>query len=470
MALLRTGPTRTQLMDALEKARRRPTTPVTGGLGEAMARMATQWVDAFSDRDTANRQVSEREAKNNAISRILQQAMMAGAGPVGRVTDATQVQAMPEYAGQSLANAMSSPQAQQTNQINFDGGQPINTDFGSPLAVGPTRRQILASNPATAELAFQMQMQQEQMGIQRQQALDDAKLKNANEWVDFQRKEQFKQNLKDGFENFANINISGRNVRSAMKDGVLYIVGKTGKLQPAADILPADDFLNVSNQVNKTQEVNIGKLANLSPGQQDRLVQLETSGNSFIVNSKRARKALAKGGGVGSAVGDISVFVDNTARNLGNLTRSLAGTVLKDGSVLTSDAIKQDISKAMSLFGDLPKEQARFVATAINLTYAKALMLNGTRPTNEDFTNSYSAIIGGSNNPETIIENILFEENLLLDGIEGQWNRLAPEEKFKFDRGGASGDSLPNVSTQEQFNDLPSGALYMEYGVRMRKP
>ena len=412
MALLRTGPTRTQLMDALEKARRRPTTPVTGGLGEAMARMATQWVDAFSDRDTANRQVSEREAKNNAISRILQQAMMAGAGPVGRVTDATQVQAMPEYAGQSLANAMSSPQAQQTNQINFDGGQPINTDFGSPLAVGPTRRQILASNPATAELAFQMQMQQEQMGIQRQQALDDAKLKNANEWVDFQRKEQFKQNLKDGFENFANINISGRNVRSAMKDGVLYIVGKTGKLQPAADILPADDFLNVSNQVNKTQEVNIGKLANLSPGQQDRLVQLETSGNSFIVNSKRARKALAKGGGVGSAVGDISVFVDNTARNLGNLTRS----------------------------------------------------------TNEDFTNSYSAIIGGSNNPETIIENILFEENLLLDGIEGQWNRLAPEEKFKFDRGGASGDSLPNVSTQEQFNDLPSGALYMEYGVRMRKP
>ena len=306
-----------------------------------------------------------------------------------------------------------------------------------------------------------LQMQQEQMGIQRQQALDDAKLKNANEWVDFQRKEQFKQNLKDGFENFANINISGRNVRSAMKDGVLYIVGKTGKLQPAADILPADDFLNVSNQVNKTQEVNIGKLANLSPGQQDRLVQLETSGNSFIVNSKRARKALAKGGGVGSAVGDISVFVDNTARNLGNLTRSLAGTVLKDGSVLTSDAIKQDISKAMSLFGDLPKEQARFVATAINLTYAKALMLNGTRPTNEDFTNSYSAIIGGSNNPETIIENILFE---------GQWNRLAPEEKFKFDRGGASGDSLPNVSTQEQFNVLPSGALYMEYGVRMRKP
>ena len=170
MALLRTGPTRTQLMDALEKARRRPTTPVTGGLGEAMARMATQWVDAFSDRDTANRQVSEREAKNNAISRILQQAMMAGAGPVGRVTDATQVQAMPEYAGQSLANAMSSPQAQQTNQINFDGGQPINTDFGSPLAVGPTRRQILASNPATAELAFQMQMNKEEAdaALQRQ--------------------------------------------------------------------------------------------------------------------------------------------------------------------------------------------------------------------------------------------------------------------------------------------------------------
>tara|TARA_R110001599_G_scaffold98801_2_gene253765 strand:- start:1201 stop:2523 length:1323 start_codon:yes stop_codon:yes gene_type:complete len=177
MALLRTGPTRTQLMDALEKARRRPTTPVTGGLGEAMARMATQWVDAFSDRDTANRQVSEREAKNNAISRILQQAMMAGAGPVGRVTDATQVQAMPEYAGQSLANAMSSPQAQQTNQINFDGGQPINTDFGSPLAVGPTRQQILASNPATAELAFQMQMQQEEADRKLQQQIQLAEAK-----------------------------------------------------------------------------------------------------------------------------------------------------------------------------------------------------------------------------------------------------------------------------------------------------
>ena len=178
MVLLNTGPTRTQLMDALEKARRRPTTPVTGGLGEALARMGTQWVDAFSDRDTANRQVSEREAKNNAISRVLQQAMMAGAGPTGRLQEATQVQELPTTpaVGDSLRQAMSPGQSP---DVQFDGGQPINTDFGSPLAVSPSRQQILSSNPATAEMAFQMQMKQEQddTAFKRQLALAEAKVK-----------------------------------------------------------------------------------------------------------------------------------------------------------------------------------------------------------------------------------------------------------------------------------------------------
>ncbi|MDB4725959.1 hypothetical protein OAF54_00890 [bacterium] len=75
MAFLKTGPSRSELMMAMQRARRRPERPVTGGLGEAIARMATQWVDTYSDKQSADRQVSEREASNAKDSGIFSKAI-----------------------------------------------------------------------------------------------------------------------------------------------------------------------------------------------------------------------------------------------------------------------------------------------------------------------------------------------------------------------------------------------------------
>lgn len=129
------------------------------------------------------------------------------------------------------------------------------------------------------------------------------------------------------------------------------------------------------------------------------LNQQATQANSFLRNTNRAIEALEQTDAAGQLVGNVAQFADNVGANLSSLAQVGFGG-------LTADIAEQDTSAFEALIGDIPQATAQFKSALIDMAYAKALIQNGSRPTQQDFDNAYRTLTGGSQDKDIIISNL----------------------------------------------------------------
>jgi len=132
-------------------------------------------------------------------------------------------------------------------------------------------------------------------------------------------------------------------------------------------------------------------------------VQVKSIGRSLA----SAEAALKFNPASASFVGGLAQFANNTANNLVNLVSQatqLGFTDKETGQVLTQQNVDADISRLRKTLKGLAGPVAQFNSALIDSSYAKALILNGARPTDEDVIKAYNSLTGGSNDPEIIIE------------------------------------------------------------------
>ena len=252
--------------------------------------------------------------------------------------------------------------------------------------------------------------------------------------------------------NYQNVEINGNDVLSAKKDGKLYVANPSGEFVLASEYYGKDGIKSISNQRTRNQEVLAGTLLSIkSAPERARLSRIKGIGNEMIRNAARVEAALGVEG-VGTAGADVVTTVDNFVNSLDTIATSYIGSTLK-GVLYTKADYQADYSEGQAYLTKLIGANSKYESAIINLAFAKALMLNGARPTDKDYESARLAVVGTSNRPKNILEAIKWEREGVLNGIEGQWADLAPAEKFKFDRGGASGGTANPVSPGE----IPKG-------------
>jgi hypothetical protein len=245
--------------------------------------------------------------------------------------------------------------------------------------------------------------------------------------------------------NYQNVEINGNDVLSAKKDGKLYVANPSGEFVLASEYYGKDGIKSISNQRTRNQEVLAGTLLSIkSAPERARLSRIKGIGNEMIRNAARVEAALGVEG-VGTAGADVVTTVDNFVNSLDTIATSYIGSTLK-GVLYTKADYQADYSEGQAYLTKLIGANSKYESAIINLAFAKALMLNGARPTDKDYESARLAVVGTSNRPKNILEAIKWEREGVLNGIEGQWADLAPAEKFKFDRGGAFGGTPNPVS------------------------
>ena len=245
--------------------------------------------------------------------------------------------------------------------------------------------------------------------------------------------------------NYQNVEINGNDVLSAKKDGKLYVANPSGEFVLASEYYGKDGIKSISNQRTRNQEVLAGTLLSIkSAPERARLSRMKGIGNEMIRNAARVEAALGVEG-VGTAGADVVTTVDNFVNSLDTIATSYIGSTLK-GVLYTKADYQADYSEGQAYLTKLIGANSKYESAIINLAFAKALMLNGARPTDKDYESARLAVVGTSNRPKNILEAIKWEREGVLNGIEGQWADLAPAEKFKFDRGGAFGGTPNPVS------------------------
>lgn len=140
-----------------------------------------------------------------------------------------------------------------------------------------------------------------------------------------------------------------------------------------------------------------GAFASGGKAEQKELNVLATGVNKFLRNIDRAVNSLRIEPASGQIIGDIALFADNMAENLRSLS---AQTGVSD------DDVERDLADFSGLVEPIAAATAQFNSALIDAAYAKALIQNGSRPTDQDFQNAYKTITGGSQNPRILIRSL----------------------------------------------------------------
>lgn len=127
-------------------------------------------------------------------------------------------------------------------------------------------------------------------------------------------------------------------------------------------------------------------------------VQVNSIGRSLV----SAKESLKSNPASGAFVGEAAQFADNTANNLINLVSQAAQLGLRD---VDQQGVDEDIGRLRESLKGLAGPVAQFNSALIDASYAKALILNGARPTDVDVKKAYESLTGGSNDPTIIIES-----------------------------------------------------------------
>lgn len=127
-------------------------------------------------------------------------------------------------------------------------------------------------------------------------------------------------------------------------------------------------------------------------------VQVNSIGRSLL----SAQESLKSNPASAAFVGEAAQFADNTANNLTNLVSQAVQLGLRD---VDQQAVDEDIGRLRESLKGLAGPVAQFNSALIDASYAKALILNGARPTDVDVKKAYESLTGGSNDPTIIIES-----------------------------------------------------------------
>lgn len=127
-------------------------------------------------------------------------------------------------------------------------------------------------------------------------------------------------------------------------------------------------------------------------------VQVSSIGRSLL----SAKESLKSNPASAAFVGEAAQFADNTANNLINLVSQATQLGLRD---VDQQGVDEDISRLRKSLKGLAGPVAQFNSALIDASYAKALILNGARPTDVDVKKAYESLTGGSNDPTIIIES-----------------------------------------------------------------
>jgi len=125
-------------------------------------------------------------------------------------------------------------------------------------------------------------------------------------------------------------------------------------------------------------------------------VQVKSIGRSLV----SAKEALKSDPASASFAGEVTQFAANTANNLTNLVSNAFTIGILD---ITQEEVDRDIGRLRKTLRGLAGPTAKFNSALIDASYAKALILNGARPTDEDVIKAYNSLTGGSNDPAIII-------------------------------------------------------------------
>lgn len=141
----------------------------------------------------------------------------------------------------------------------------------------------------------------------------------------------------------------------------------------------------------------VGKLASGGKAEQRELNTLATSTNTLLRNLDRAVETLKVEPASGQIVGDLALFANNMASNL----KTIAGQSDVSDRDLTSD-----IEHFSGLIEPIAGATSELNSVLIDAAYAKALIQNGSRPTDADYKSAYKSLTGGAQNPKILIKNL----------------------------------------------------------------
>lgn len=143
----------------------------------------------------------------------------------------------------------------------------------------------------------------------------------------------------------------------------------------------------------------VGELAASGGKAEEReLNAMATSTNTILRNIDNAVSVLEDQPLSGQFAGDLALFADNISTNVA----SLAGI-----SGISSEEMKADIIEFSGVVEPIAASTSEFNSLLKDMAYAKALILNGTRPTEPDYQNAYNSLTGGSQNPKILKKNLL---------------------------------------------------------------
>lgn len=150
-------------------------------------------------------------------------------------------------------------------------------------------------------------------------------------------------------------------------------------------------------------ETQTGFTRKVGTAEQQNIRNAAVQVKSIIRSSISAKAALKFNPASASFVGGLTQFADNTANNLVNLVSQSAQLGITD---INQQNVDEDIGRLRTKLKGLAGPVAQFNSALIDMSYSKALILNGARPTDQDVINAYESLTGRSNDPEIIIERL----------------------------------------------------------------
>lgn len=189
-----------------------------------------------------------------------------------------------------------------------------------------------------------------------------------------------------------------------------------------------DDQKALYNDVQAT-----GTVGDLSKTAEDKLRVQFQSVNRFRRTGNKIVSLLEENPNISTLTGAAELLFDNVYNEIEAFNNSVfAGGERElfdiNGQELNYKAVSDKLKQSSLDFEGTPEQKAAFNSLMIELAYARALVINGSRPTDQDFIKAYETLTGGSNDAKTIAKIIKMQMQGAEDDYTAYLSTLKDDE------------------------------------------